>query len=132
MPEDKIGSIYEDVGSREAMRQGVIMSIQERFGDVNWEEGYINTGFFVVSKSIQISSRESINDQHYGQVLDFDDALLGYNIHKFGHEVHELSFQFNHMSMFSEVSGMAKQIDLTHMLYIMQDWQGFQMIGQGE
>ncbi len=100
VPVDKIGSIYEDKGSREAMRQGVIMSIQERWGDVGWEEGYINTGFFVVSQE-----HSNIFQRIDGQLwtgFGYDDALIGYNIHKFGHKVHELSFQFNHMSMFSE------------------------------
>jgi hypothetical protein len=100
VPEDKIGSIYEDKGSREALRQGVIISIQERFGDVGWEEGYINTGFFVVSRQ-HSNIFQKINDQLWTG-FGYDDALLGYNIHKFGHEVYELPFQFNHMSMHSE------------------------------
>jgi len=100
VPVDKIGSIFEDVGSRQSMRQGVIMSIQERWGDVGWEEGYINTGFFVVSRQ-HSNIFQAIQGQHWTG-FGYDDALIGYNIHKFGHEVHELSFQFNHMSMFSE------------------------------
>lgn len=114
VPVDKIGTIYEDVGSREAMRQGVIMSIQERFGHVEWEEGYINTGLFVVSRQhSNIFQRieppkDQIQDASFSPLkglwmgFGYDDALIGYNIHKFGHEVHELPFQFNHMSMFSE------------------------------
>ncbi|RLA40682.1 MAG: hypothetical protein DRR06_17110, partial [Gammaproteobacteria bacterium] len=106
VPVDKIGSIYEDKGSREAMRQGVIMSIQERFGDVNWSEGYINTGFFVVSQR-HSNIFQRLVSQYNGNTevwtgFGYDDALIGYNIHKFGHEVCELSYQFNHMSMFSE------------------------------
>lgn len=100
VPVDKIGTIYEDKGSREAMRQGVILSIQERFGDVGWEEGYINTGFFVVSRQ-HSNIFQTIKGQHWTG-FGFDDALLGYNIHKFGHQIHELSFKWNHMSMFSE------------------------------
>lgn len=100
VPVDEIGSVYEDKGSREGMRQGVIMSIQERFGDVGWEEGYINTGFFVVSQQ-----HSNIFQRIDGQLwtgFGYDDALIGFNIHKFGHKVRELPFQFNHMSMFSE------------------------------
>jgi hypothetical protein len=100
VPEDKIGSIYEDKGSRQAMRQGVIMSIQERFGDVGWEEGYINTGFFVVSR--RHADIFQLIDNQYWTGFGFDDALLGFNIHKFGHEVFELEFKWNHMAMFSE------------------------------
>jgi hypothetical protein len=100
VPYAKIGTIYEDKGSREAARQGVIISIQERWGDVGWEEGYINTGFFVVSREHK-DIFQRINDQLWTG-FGYDDALLGYNIHKFGHEVHELPFTFNHMAMFSE------------------------------
>jgi hypothetical protein len=114
VPKDKIGTIYEDKGSRESMRQGVIIKIQERFGDVGWEEGYINTGFFVVSRqhkdifqrarSVHYPEQEKELRESEGlwTGFGFDDALIGYNIHKFDHEVHELPYQFNHMSMFSE------------------------------
>lgn len=124
VPVDKIGSVYEDKGSREAMRQGVIISIQERFGDVGWEEGYINTGFFIVSQQHSNIFQKAVNDREQvrnGQHsptdglwtgFGFDDALLGYNIHKFGHEIHELSFEWNHMSMFSESwNGEANRFD---------------------
>lgn len=124
VPVDKIGSIYEDKGSREAMRQGVIMSIQERFGDVGWEEGYVNTGFFIVSREHSnifqraTNDRDKIRNGKYSPTdglwtgFGFDDALLGYNIHKFGHEVFELPFKWNHMSMHSESwNGEANRFD---------------------
>jgi hypothetical protein len=115
VPVDKIGTIYEDKGSREAMRQGVIMSIQERFGDVGWESGYINTGFFVVSRQ-HANIFQAIKGQHWTG-FGFDDPLIGYNIHKFNHEIHELSFKWNHMSMFSEDwNGNANRFD-SHIIH---------------
>ena len=100
VPEDKIGSIYEDVGSRESMRKDVIKLIQDRHGDVGWKTGYINTGFFVASR-IHADIFQKIDGKLWVG-FGYDDALVGYNIHKLGHEVHELPYQFNHMSMFSE------------------------------
>jgi len=106
VPQDCIGTIYEDKGSREAMRQGVIMSIQERFGDVGWEEGYINTGFFVVSQChkniFQPIGPVNLMNNGLWDGFGYDDALIGYNIHKHNHRVFELPYQWNHMSMFSE------------------------------
>jgi hypothetical protein len=115
VPEDYIGTIYEDKGSREPMRQGVIMSIQERWGDVGWEEGYINTGFFVVSRQHK-NIFQKINDQLWTG-FGYDDALIGYNIHKFGHNVHELSYHWNHMSMHSENWNGAASRFLSHVIH---------------
>jgi hypothetical protein len=97
---EKIGSIYEDVGSRMMPRLQVIGEIQDIHGNVGWESGYINTGVFVVSKKHKPIFRK-INGEFWTG-FGYDDALLGYNIHKFGFEIQELSFKWNHMSMFSE------------------------------
>lgn len=97
---EKIGSIYEDVGSRRIPRRHVLMNIQRKYGDVGWREGYINTGFFVVSKKhkeiFQIIKGE------FWTGFGYDDALIGWQIHKYDFEVQELPFKWNHMSMFSE------------------------------
>jgi len=100
VPREKVGTIYEDRGSRKTHRRMLIEDIQKEREDVEWKEGYINTGVFVVSKE----HREIFNLDMNNVWLDFgqDDVELGYQIHKFGFEIHELSFQFNHMSMFSE------------------------------
>jgi len=34
IPEDMIGSVYEDVGSRQKARRKVIRDIQDRFGNI--------------------------------------------------------------------------------------------------
>ncbi len=97
---EKIGSIYEDVGSRLNNRRITIENIQAVYGDIGWKEGYINTGVFVVSKK-----HKPIFQRIDGQLwtgFGYDDALIGWNIHKLGFEVQELPFQWNHMSMFSE------------------------------
>jgi hypothetical protein len=100
VPKEYIGSIYEDVGSRQVARREVIKLIQEVHGDVGWETGYINTGFFIVSQEHSNIFQKIGGNLWTG--FGYDDALLGYNIHKFGHTVCELPYQWNHMSMFSE------------------------------
>lgn len=97
---EMIGSIYEDVGSRREDRRRVIQTIQEKFGDVGWTEGYINTGVFVVSKKHKPIFQKI--DGKFWTGFGYDDALIGWNIHKHGFKVQELPFQWNHMSMFSE------------------------------
>lgn len=103
---EKIGSIYEDVGSRMQHRIKVINDIQSKFGDVGWRYGYINTGVFIVSKKHKsIFQKIKKGEDEEGKLWTgpgMDDALIGYNIHKYGFEVQELPFQWNHMSMFSE------------------------------
>ncbi len=100
VPKEMIGTIYEDKGSRAKARSELISAVQRKFGDVGWSEGYINTGVFVVSKKHK-DIFQTI-DGEYWRDTGFDDVHLGYNIHRLGFEVAELSYKFNHMSMFSE------------------------------
>jgi hypothetical protein len=95
-----IGSIFEDVGSREVHRQMIIRDIQNKFGNVGWTDGYINTGFFIVS-----SQHKKIFDKIDGELWEgfgYDDALIGYNIRKYGFIVQELDHKWNFTAMFSE------------------------------
>lgn len=100
VPEDKIGSIYEDVGSRQPHRRGLIRAIQQRWGDVGWNGGYTNAGTFLVSK--QHKDIFLPNEGQYYTGWGSADVHLSYMIHKLGFEVHRLPFQWNHMGMFSE------------------------------
>ncbi len=100
VPEGMIGSVYEDVGSREDQRQNVIHDIQIKFGDVDWYEGYINTGFFVVSRVHKDIFRKINNELWTG--FGYDDAHIGWNIHDQCFAVFGLPYVWNHMSMFSE------------------------------
>ena len=99
VPDDMVGTIYEDVGSRKLHRQELINKIQDQRNDVNWESGYINTGVFVLSKM----HKEVLNPE--GKLWDgfgYDDVEIAYRIHKFGFKIFELDYNYNHMSMFSE------------------------------
>jgi len=100
VPVPMIGSVFEDVGTREQKRRKVIKNIQERFGDIGWKSGYINTGFAMFSKEHK-DIFQSI-DGHYWDGFGFDDAHLAYNINKRHIPIYQLPYQYNHMTMFSE------------------------------
>jgi lipopolysaccharide biosynthesis glycosyltransferase len=100
VPDDCIGTIFEDKGSRERERKHWLSQGQKKFGDIGWKDKYINDGVFLISK-IHSSLFESINGE-YWEDIGYDDVHIGYLIHKYNFKVHELPFQFNHMSMFSE------------------------------
>jgi len=99
VPYDEIGTIYEDVGSRQLHRRNLIKKIQDERQDVNWKSGYINTGVFITSKC----HKEIFNpSEPLWMDFGYDDVELGYQIHKNNFKIYELPFTFNHMSMFSE------------------------------
>lgn len=100
VPDDCIGTIYEDKGSRRDHRRELIRHVQRQFGFVSWTEGYINTGFIMLSR-MHNPVFDSIKHQ-YWTGWGSDDIHIGYNIHRYEYKVHELSYKWNHMSMFSE------------------------------
>lgn len=100
VPEDHIGSIYEDVGSRKEHRRALIKKVQLHWGTVGWTSGYINTGIFICSKQ----HKEIFNTEQNDFWIDFgyDDIHLAYKAHKVGFPIYELPYKFNHMTIFSE------------------------------
>lgn len=100
VPEDCIGSIYEDKGTREVNRIKRINAIQSQFGDIGWERGYVNDGMMVASRQHK-EIFTPINGQYF-LLEGNDDAHLGYQIFKMRFKVKELNYRFNHMSVFSE------------------------------
>jgi len=101
VPYDEIGTVYEDKGSRLPARRSFMRDVQSKFGDVGWNEGYINTGFFLSSRCHK-EIYSLINDEHFYEGPGHDDVHIGYNIVKFNCKVQELPYQWNHMTMFSE------------------------------
>lgn len=101
VPEDCIGTNLEDKGSRRNYRRKMISLVQQRWGNIGWKEGYINTGVFVVSKQHR-KIFTKVNDQYWTEEFGFDDVHLGYQIRRFGFKIYELDYRFNHMSMYSE------------------------------
>lgn len=100
VPYESIGTAYEDKGSRSADRRSRIVNAKTIFGDIEWSEGYINTGVFLTSK-IHRNIFQTIDGKYY-EDNGFDDVHLGYLINKYNFKVHELDYKWNHMTMFSE------------------------------
>lgn len=100
VPEDCIGSIFEDKGSRKKYRRRWIQDVQKKWGEVCWTDGYTNAGVFVVS-----SCHSGIFDDHDGEYWLANgsaDIHLSYMARKHGYKFFELPFIWNHMTMFSE------------------------------
>jgi len=100
VPFEKVGTIYEDKGTRQKHRQTIIQEVQKKWGYVNWQEGYLNTGVFIVS-----SIHKNIFEKEQGEYwigFGYDDIHFGWKIHKFNYLIHELDYRFNHTTMFSE------------------------------
>lgn len=100
VPVEKIGSIYEDKGTRKTDRRNRILNVQKQREDIGWKKGYINSDVFLVSKLHRDIFNLNYNNLYTD--LGFDDVELGYQINKNGYEVHELPCEFNFMSMFTE------------------------------
>ncbi|MBU3621118.1 glycosyltransferase [Polynucleobacter sp. CS-Odin-A6] len=100
VPNSKIASVFEDYGSRKKSRQKLINSIQNKYGDINWKSGYINTGFFVCSDLHRDIFK--VDNKNLWSDIGHDDVQIGYNINKLGYKIHELEHSYNHMSLFSE------------------------------
>jgi lipopolysaccharide biosynthesis glycosyltransferase len=108
VPEDKIGSILEDKGSRKMARLNEMMLLQRSYGDIGWREDWPNTGVFMTSKM-----HAPIFKKFEGKIWrDNDDCHFGFMIKHLGFEYHELPYQFNHTSMYSEPwNGNADRFD---------------------
>lgn len=100
VPEDTIGSIYEDKGTRRADRLQKIRDIQNVWGDVGWVNGYTNAGTFVLS-AMHRNIFLPHNDKYWLK-WGSADIHMSYNIHKYNFKFKELSYKWNHMTMFSE------------------------------
>tara|TARA_B100000315_G_scaffold257762_1_gene307613 strand:- start:1547 stop:3160 length:1614 start_codon:yes stop_codon:yes gene_type:complete len=100
VPYEMIGTILEDKGSRKYQRREVIKEIQNDYGSVGWEKGYINTGVFLTSR-VHRDIFQKI-EENFWTGFGYDDIHLGYNIHKQEHKIFEFDYKYNHMTMFSE------------------------------
>lgn len=100
VPEDKIGSIYEDKTNRGDKRRAMMEVVQKIWGDIGWTEGYTNAGVFVLSKQ-----HANIFDPHKGEYwcqFGSTDVHMSYMIKKLGYEIHKLDYRYNHVYPFNE------------------------------
>lgn len=121
VPYEKIGGVYEDKGSRQPNRRYRMKMIQDAWGDVNWTNGYINMGIWLISKP-----HKNIFTKVNGEIWNQDGKITGYSgeqshfgwlTKKLGHETMDFGFKFNHMSMFSEPwNGSANRFD-SHIIH---------------
>jgi hypothetical protein len=100
VPYEEIATIFEDKGSRTHARRNLIVGAQQKFGFVDWSEGYINTGLFMTSRTHK-KIYQKINNEFWTG-FGSDDIHLGYLINRHKFKILELSYKFNHMTMFSE------------------------------
>ena len=107
VPDNMIGLVFEDKGSRLKNRRRRIRQIKEVYGDnENWSTGYFNAGVLVVSR-IHKEIFTRINGKFWGEdfgtkAMGAEQTHIGYQIMKQGHKCIDLGYQWNHMSMFSE------------------------------
>jgi len=100
VPLDCIGTIFEDKGKRRPERLERIGQIQNAWGDVGWRENYSNAGTCTVS-----NCHRKVFEAHKGQYWLENgsfDLHLSYVARKNNYKFHELSYKWNHMTMFSE------------------------------
>jgi len=100
IPDDKIGVIFEDKGSRRENRLTRIKRIQRAWGNIGWKQNYINIGTFLVSRLHKKIFTPFAG--RYWEQLGFADVHFGYQIHRLKFKIFELSWRYNHTSMFSE------------------------------
>lgn len=100
VPTDKIGTVLEDTLSRKCDRHKRMSDIQNKYGQIGWNEGYVNSGVFLVSDC----HREIFNLKKFPPYCGsgYDDVYLSYRIKEGGYGLFDLPKTFNHMSLFSE------------------------------
>jgi alpha-N-acetylglucosamine transferase len=102
VPEDSIGLLYEDVGSRKENRRARIKQAQEMFGDIGWTEGYINGGVSLYSRQHRDQYHPSWFEPPFFSGKISPECEASYRLKKLGFKVYDWGYKFNHMSMFSE------------------------------
>lgn len=106
VPENKIGVVCEDLGSRKKDRISRIETIQNKLGDLNWSEGYINTGVVLASKQHREIFHTSLEDIELVENLNLrvskEQTFFNYLVRKYNFKIYDLKYKFNHTKMFSE------------------------------
>ncbi len=121
VPREKVGVVYEDVGSRKTNRRKKIIEAQNALGNIDWTDGYFNSGIIIVSKEhrkLFELTEEDIHTILTSGISDFkEQTFLNYRVHRYGFQVHALDFRFNHTRIFSEPwNGSPNRLDsfITH------------------
>lgn len=101
VPDDTIGFVLEDKGSRLGNRRRRISKVKRRYGGIEgWSEDFPNGGLYIVSKIHQEVFTKIRGELYNGSGLDGSHYM--YQIKKQGHKYIDLGYRWNHMAMFSE------------------------------
>jgi len=100
VPYDTIGAVLEDKGSRRKERLNRIKRVKSHLGEIDWQEGFLNMGVYVVSR-VHRDIFQRVNGKLW-EDTGWDSPFYSYQIMKQGHKYVDLGYKWNHMSMFSE------------------------------
>ncbi len=106
VPFDRIGIVYDngDNTIRSLNRVREIQNVQRSLGDVNWVEGYANSGVIVLSDiHKKIFTHPELREKFQSGFKD--QTLINYNIHKHGFKLYQLDKRFNGM----EINGFSSR-----------------------
>jgi len=97
VPYKDIGGVFEDFGTDQDDRRQIIQDIQKVLGNVNWREGYLNSGVFVVSKChrdiFKMIWKYGVYDCKYEQ------NNTNWYMHKAGFPIKNMNYKWNYMNI---------------------------------
>lgn len=124
VPEDAIGAVYEDVGSRTENRLGQIAMIKELAIDPRlneWRSGYMNAGVVVFSQCHRDALTLNLADVRVRDVslrASFPyQNVLNYLCRRSGFPIVDLGYRWNHMSLFDEGANGAPDWRDSHIVH---------------
>lgn len=97
VPADRTGGVFEDFGTEQEHRRGLIVKVQEVLGDVGWKEGFMNSGAFVVSKRHRDVFRSY--QQHGFYDGCYEQTNTNWYMHKAGFPPVNVDWRFNFMGL---------------------------------
>jgi len=109
VPDDCIGAMFEDIGSRRKERHFQMKQVQSAFGEIEgWTEGYFNEGIMVASKQHRDFNKLTDEDidkfQHADIGINRVQNVVNWKVRNLGYKIYPLDYKFNHMFMFDEVN----------------------------
>lgn len=96
VPLEKIGGVY-DTKENEPGNKDRIEVTKQLLGDINWQQGYINDGVFMVS-NLHKDIFDIPSKAPKGWLWNMH--ALNYNIYKFGFQIYRLDTKFNAMFLY--------------------------------
>jgi len=100
VPSEKIGAVYDSPDNNEHNKNRMenVMSIQKILGDINWREGYINSGVIVLSKQHRNIFTYEIKLDKISQCGMLEQNLTNYKIRKHKFPIFKLNNRFNRIA----------------------------------